>query len=220
MVHTSDSGFRSSSSRSRDKALRHPAVPRSLVSRLLALCLLVPFLATGCAWIEEPPQLDEGFTLGVLAGGVAEDFDLPSGIESESAVTYGLRAGYRVHPHWAVEVSAENLSEQDVRRRSRRMDVGDVDLAAFVLQLKAYTNDDALQGYGLVGIGLLDADVEDSSTGTSRNDTEALYRFGAGLETHSGAHWSFYAEGSYNLPEGWADDFRFFSIIGGMTYRF
>ncbi len=185
------------------------------------LVLVLPVVLAGCQFIDEPAHLRAGPYAGVVAGGAIDQFDLPSGLDSETSFTYGFRGGYRF-PRWvAIEVSYEELGSAEIELEFPRLDVGEVEGRTFVAQAKGYLTQAPLQPYALIGIGVIDAEIKDTlGVGIAENETETVYKLGGGLEAHSGEHLTFFVEGAWTKPAGKIHDFEYTSVLGGIMWRF
>ena len=195
-------------------ALRRGFLPLATIS--------LATLLSGCQFLDTPARLTDGPYLGAVAGASLEAFDLPSGLDSETGSVFGIRAGYRfLDQRAAVEFAYDELVAVDLELDLPRLDVGEVSGRTFMAQLKGYVNDAQIQGYGLVGLGMIEAEVKDTlGVGLEANDTEYAFKLGGGVEVHIGANWTFYAESSWTHPSHEFDDFEFFTVLGGVNYRF
>ncbi len=193
------------------------------LTRVLTLAgfALLPVI-TGCQFLDTPTRLSDGFYAGAVAGASLEQFDLPSGLDSETGATFGLRGGYRFfHHRAALEFSYEELVVVDLELDTPRLDVGEFSGRTFMAQLKGYANDAPIQGYGLVGVGLIDAEIKDNlGVGLAADESELAIKLGGGMEVHTGAHWTFFVEGAWTHPTDELDDFDFITVLGGVNYRF
>jgi len=156
---------------------------------------------------------------GVALGGVIEQFDLPGDADGESTWTAGLRGGYRFARYAAVELAYEELGENDLEVSST--DLGELSGRTFVVQGKGYLLHAPLQPYLLAGIGIIDAELDDSSgLGLGGSETDTVYKLGGGLEAHSGEHLTFFLESAWTKPDGDAEEFEYITVLGGVNWRF
>jgi len=178
--------------------------------------------STGCHTLDTPTVVKDGPYAAVVAGGVAESFDLPPGVDSNSAYAAGLRVGYRfMERRAAVELSYEQLGEFDFDLSDPPAEIGSFTGYTMTVQLKAYLNDAPLQFYGLTGVGILDAEVVDlAGIGLSDDGTDTIFKVGGGLVAHTGEHLSFFLEGVWTQPIDDLDEFTYTSILGGIGIRF
>lgn len=206
----------------RDRAPRFPRA--GLVLPAAVGAFLVAFLA-GCqtfdSTVNAPAVMRAGPYVGVVGGGVIEQFDLPSGVDAETSWTGGLRGGWRFRRFAAVELSYEELFANELELDGLGTELGEVEGRTFVVQGKGYLVDAPLQGYLLAGIGVIDAEFEDSlGLGFAEDETDTVYKLGGGLEAHSGEHLTFFIESAWTKPDGDSSDFEYVTVLGGVNWRF
>jgi len=195
------------------------ARPPGAAPLVAVLCSLLAGCQTFDEYIDAPAHVEAGPYAGVVAGGVVEQYDLPSGFDGETAWTAGLRGGWRFERHAAIELAYEEIFESDLDGPTGT--IGEVSGRTIVVQGKGYLVDAPLQPYLLAGIGLIDAEVDDSlGAGLSEDDTATVYKLGGGLEAHSGEHLTFFIESAWTKPDGDLSDYEFVTILGGVNWRF
>jgi opacity protein-like surface antigen len=166
------------------------------------------------------PYLGIAFAYGI------ENFDLSdvedafdTDIGTSDSLGLDVRAGYRLHPNFAVEGNFQYFDEF-------RFDVSGLDIAegeawSFTGNAKGYLLTDRFQPYGILGIGVLQAELGDTiGIGLSEEQAAFMARFGGGLDCYATENVIFNAEFSYVLPAGDLDAFQFIPLVFGIQYRF
>ncbi len=175
---------------------------------LLALALG----ASGCAVMKTPYSRD-GFYVGASMIGTVANFDDIGAIDlgdSELVAGIGIRGGYRFFDRFAFEVAYEGNDEFE-------FDSGaDVSIQSFTVQGKFFPLTGRIQPYGLVGVGLLDADV----TLTTVDEAEFLGRLGIGIEGYLTRSVPVFFEIDYNIPSSDLDELQYSAFQLGVMYRF
>ena len=187
----------------------------------LALLFSLPMLI-GCQALDAPARLKDGAYGGLSVGASLEQFDLPTGLESETGFVGGGHFGYRMFgQRVALEVAVDALPAVDIRVKSPRLDVGDVSGQRYMGRIKALTAPAPIQAYGLLGFGLVTLEIDETlGIGLSRHETELSGEAGIGLEVHSGDHWTLFSEAVWTIPSDELEDFEFLTVVGGFRYRF
>ena len=210
-----------------DRSPRRLSAPTRGVRGSARVAVWIPLLLAvsslvGCQALDAPARLKNGPYAGVSMGASLEQFDLPTGLESETGFVGGAHVGYRLFDRRvAVEAAFDALPAVDIRVKSPRLDVGDVSGERYMGRLKAFTAPAPIQAYGLVGFGLVTLEVEETlGIGLSRHETELSVEAGVGLQFHSGEHWTLYSEAVWTLPSDELEDFQFLTVVGGFSYRF
>lgn len=182
----------------------------------------------GCASSDQHHDWDrEGFTIGVGGIGALERFDLDdqqavlgSNITVEQPTFGGEgRVGYRFHPAIALEGVFQQYSEFEFEQHDDEFASGRAWAATG--NIKAYLAPGPLQPYALAGLGAMSLDVEDDlNTGLDLDETEMMWRFGAGIDAYVSGNVLLYGECTYNMPFDDLEDFRFLAIAAGVQFRF
>lgn len=189
---------------------------------------------------DEEEALDRNrfyFGLGPLYG--VENFrlrhqnaNLPAptgGLDANVDQSYGAeaRAGYRFHPHLAVELQGQYNGDFDVHTDAASpvgsVELGSVRLISSTANLKAYmVSDGPVQPYALGGVGILWADTDDRVAGSNlpHGDVEFAGRGGLGVDFYLSPMVAFYVEGTYLAPTGSLARFGNAAIAAGAQWHF
>lgn len=190
---------------------------------LLVACAILLNISPGSAQSDYGRT---GFFVGAGGGIALENFDLDeaetvSGVSidvSNSAAING-RIGYRLHPYIAAEVLFEYYPEFELEAVGTTF--AEADGFTFMLNAKGYPLDGQFQPYIVVGIGILDAELEDTlGAGLSEDETDFTARFGGGIDIYMTRSILINGEIAYYLPSGDLDEFDFLTIMAGIQYRF
>jgi opacity protein-like surface antigen len=180
-------------------------------------CMAAPAVA-----MAQADYARDGAYLG-LAGSVgiyteAEDDleDFFGDADIDPAVGLNVRAGYRMHPHFALEGEFEWLSEADIEVGGQ--DVATVQSFTGTVNGKGYLLKGRVQPFALIGLGGMGVRVE----GGGGSDAEGGFaaRFGGGVDIYITENFLAAIDASYMLPTGNADGADFVSIGWGFGYRF
>jgi len=160
-----------------------------------------------------------GAYLGVGVVGAFEQFDLGAAADQSDFIGYGFRAGYRLHPNVAAEMSFERYTEADLDVLGTS--VLDIDGWSITANAKGYPLTGRFQPYGLLGLGALYLNAEDQ-LGLGFSDDQAAFalRFGGGVDAYVTKNIVLNVEASYLLPTGDLDDFPLVPVSGSIQYRF
>ena len=141
-----------------------------------------------------------------------EDFDVDeAGVSGDVDDTHGIsgRLGYRFHPHIAVELQADRYQDFDVDGTALGVPFdGKVEAWSLMSNGKAYLLTGQFQPYGLLGAGILDADItltDDLGLGikVSEDDTAFAWQVGAGVDYYlQDKDLAVTVEGAYHVPTG------------------
>jgi opacity protein-like surface antigen len=222
------------------------ALPSHLLGEI-AVAAFVILLAGGIASAESDNFERLGLIVGV-GGTVAIPTDLEnrihvtngpavSGFDVDPAPGYALRAGYRFHPNFAVELRFEGLNEIDVSVKDARRPVGENRGTSTVAQIsgwtvtadaKAYLLTGRVEPFVVVGVGAIDINVENKSDPIAlvtvnledREGTEFAGRVGGGIDFHLTDRFALVFAASYVLPAGNLERYEYVSFDWGIQYRF
>jgi hypothetical protein len=198
--------------------------PRSGARRwgLLLLGGVMLVGASGCRSVEPTGPPGDGLYLGAIAGAWWENFDMPTAFAVDQSAQFGARVGTRLlDRRAALELSLEHLVPVDLEVEDPSVVVGEVSGDLLMAHWKGYLVDAPLQGYWLVGAGVIDGEVtEDVGGGLASAGREFTWRVGAGVEIHTGPEWSTQLEGTWTQPGGELDAFGYYSIVVGILRRF
>ncbi len=126
--------------------------------------------------------------------------------------------GYRVHPNIAIETQLEYSSyEADFFG----LDI-DVNLLTFTTNLKGYVLTGQFQPFALVGVGVMNAELDIDGSAGSRTHSESDFaaRFGGGIDYWINESISVGLTSSYVLTTGDVDGVDYVSLALGIQYRF
>lgn len=200
------------------------ALKRQTSESILRVSLALVFLgAAGCqsaqGWEHAP------FAAAELTYGF-EDFDLSdaedaSGLELDADSSYGLglRAGTFLQPNVAVEVQGQLFDAFDIDVPGQS--AAEVDVWAATVNLKVYTDLTArYHVYGLLGLGAMSADLDDSRNFFADLDAISVAgRAGMGLEGRLGWPLYWFVEAAVLEPFDDLDGLRVLTLTGGLGWR-
>jgi opacity protein-like surface antigen len=165
------------------------------------------------------------------------------GVDVDPGIGLHARAGYRFHPRVAADFHFEWVPEIDVSNdRTRRptggrtadnpSTIAEVEVKTFTLDTRAYLWTGRIQPYALVGVGLMDVNVNNESALMGGRvptvvmdfeDDEGMEfaaRFGGGLEFYFSERFALALDATYVLPTGDIDGYDYVSVQWGFLYRF
>ena len=190
---------------------------------LLSLCCIG--FSSSLVVAQETEEYSEFARKGFYAavGGIYafENFNRTNGILFDDAPGFNLRLGYRLHPYIAVEAEGERTMGFDVKQFN-----GDINTWVATINGKVFALTGQFQPYGLLGVGAMNATTNGSlvfvgSNGRpSTNETDVVFRYGAGVDAYVTKNWVVNLEGSYINPRGDVGALEYFTIGGGLQYRF
>lgn len=141
-------------------------------------------------------------------------------VDMDDGVGFGVYGGYRVHPHFAVEVEFEMLPDVDVGIDGLG-DFFEIETWTLTANGKVFLLTGRTQPYLLAGLGVMEVDAEDTvGVGVSVTDSDFALRFGAGLEFYVTESVVGSAGIDYVLPTGDVEYLDYVSIGVGIQYRF
>ncbi|MEM9174722.1 MAG: porin family protein [Myxococcota bacterium] len=153
-----------------------------------------------------------------------ENFDTPDFAVDDSRGV-AVFAGWRVHPHIAIEARGEILQGFDARAKETTTALQTATLDGFLVTAgpKFYALTGAFQPYAGVGFGAFSAEIDgvfdDGSTATDQI-TEAVVRPAAGIDYYLSEHLVVNLEAAYVAPGGDLDGLDFGLISAGLSLRF
>lgn len=163
------------------------------------------------------PEMDcarLGPYLGVGGVYAVELFDDNGSARTSNSGGYHVKAGYRFHPHAAVEARFEHYLQFD-------LDPGNIEAMSATINGKAFLLTGRWQPYALLGMGWI------HGNGSAGNNPQAAHpsngfamRFGGGLDVCLTEHISMGPEFAYLLPTGSANDLDMFTVSLGLSYKF
>jgi opacity protein-like surface antigen len=195
------------------------------VRRLYSLGFVLALALSGCAG-QDGRFAREGFSIGAGAGLALEQFDVDEAedllgvnVSVDDSFTLEGRAGYRFHPHFALEGVYQHYDEFQIEALGT--DILSIDGWSATANLKGYLLTGRIQPYGLAGIGILDLEIKDDvGAGLEADESDVLTRFGLGVDAYVTEGIVVFVEGAYNLPLDDLDDLPFISATAGLQFRF
>jgi opacity protein-like surface antigen len=184
--------------------------------RMWALSLALTFACISPSLAQEAANYGRsGFYLGGGGTYAIEDFNNTAGLNFKNGPGFNFRLGYRFHPNIAVEAMGERVDAFDLKG------VSGVEINTWTgtLNGKFFALTGRFQPYGLVGIGAMRAQAKVSGFGNT-TDTDFAFRFGGGMDSYLTENWLINVEFSYVKPTGDVKDINYFSLGGGIQYRF
>lgn len=184
----------------------------SVLLTIIFLTMVSPALAQESTNYSRP-----GFYLG--AGGLyaIEDFDTGSRVGVDNEFGYNFRLGYRITPNIAIEVMGERVDGFDLTNAVGQS----VDTWVGTANGKFFFFTDRFQPYLLAGLGAMHAQAEIRQGFKVDSDvTGFAFRYGGGLDSYITEHWLVNLEISGVKPTGDTKNLDYFSLGGGIQYRF
>jgi opacity protein-like surface antigen len=139
----------------------------------------------------------------------------------DNAWGMNARAGYRLHPRFALEGQWEWLTDTD--RENTLSDGTRVDdkISLFTLtgNAKYYLLTERIQPYAIAGAGWSRSRIKQSFDSTRRNNGFTA-RFGGGVDLYGSPDVALSLEAAYVLNTGGLDDLSYVSLGAGLTLRF
>ena len=189
---------------------------------ILSLCLIG--LSTSLAIAQDIKEHSEFARKGLYIGGggiyAIEDFD-GSNISFDDSAGFNIRAGYRFHPHLAIEGLVERALKFDVKNGR-----GSVNTWLGTVNAKAFALTGQIQPYGLLGIGAMNAATKgpvrlvDSKGRASKSETDVAFRFGGGMDGYLTKDWVVNFEGAYVAGRRNVKAVDQIILSVGLQYRF
>jgi len=178
-------------------------------TQLIAVAALAALLCTTGATAQmETPR---GFYLAGGAGAAIHNFD-DEGFDFSQAGGGNGRFGYRIARWVAVEGQYDFAGRYDASGVE-----ADLRLHTATVNARAYPREGLLQPYGLVGLGVMHANL-DADAGDASDEGFAM-RVGAGVDLFADGIVTLFLETSYVIPFGDVDDFQYATIGGGALFR-
>ena len=176
-------------------------------------------------FISSISQADEnaGWYGGLSVGSAFENFDLPSGVDTDDSIVLGAQLGFRyktdndsVHP--ALEFKFRWFDDFDVDYLGS--DVAEVEAWSISLRPKVYFGNSTVQPYLLAGVGWMDGELSIPALSYSVSESDLLLEVGGGIEFMVGSRTSLFIEADYLLPQGDLEDFEVWEVGAGLNIRF
>ena len=197
-----------------------------MICRTLFLALGLSCTIIAPAFSQEPTDYSRsGFYIGIGGLYAIEDFDNTGPLEFDNGPGVNFRLGYRFHPNIAVEAMGERVDAFDLNlSRSGFLGSGKAEINTWTgtVNAKFFALTERFQPYGLLGIGAMRAEAKAKGPGGSAktDDTDLAFRFGGGVDSYITENWLINLEVSYVRPTGDVDDINYYSLGGGIQYRF
>lgn len=186
-----------------------------MTSHLAGVLFGILLLTCGLAYGQDLPQYARpGFYLG--AGGVYAIEDITSNVDWENAPGFNGRMGYRFNPYVAVEAMIERIDAFEPKGFNG---VGYKTWTG-TLNGKIFALTDRFQPYGIVGIGAMRLEGNNPGSANDFHNTDLAFRVGVGLDSYMTEHWLVNVEISNVNPTGDVDGITYYSLGGGIQYRF
>jgi opacity protein-like surface antigen len=171
-----------------------------------------PYVGMGLAIASftEAEEADEKELLFLLGYAVDVSYDTGVGLD--------LVAGYRFHPHIAAQVHLQYLPDTAVTVDG--IEFLNLNVLTFTADLKGYLLTGRIQPYGLVGVGFMYLDLEETDFFFAVDFTDFAARLGGGVDYYFTENLVFNAEIGGVLPTGTLEDLDQFTFSAGLQYRF
>jgi opacity protein-like surface antigen len=161
------------------------------------------------------PYLGLAGSLGVYT---KEDDLVGDAGDIDPSIGLNARAGYRFHPHIALEGQFEWLSGADADVGGLG-NIGELESWTATLNVKPYLLTGRVQPFLLVGVGAMQATL-DPNFGSEQDETDFAARFGLGTDIYITRNLYAALDVSYVLPADDLEDFDYFSFGWGLGFRF
>ncbi|MDH3504907.1 MAG: porin family protein [Nitrospirota bacterium] len=186
-------------------------------SHIAGVLFGILILTCGQAYAQSAPQYARpGFYIGGGGAYAIEDFDNTFGLDFDNGPGFNGRLGYRFHPHIAIEAMIERVDAFDLKG----FNGVEINTWTGTLNGKFYALTDRFQPYGLLGMGAMRAEANLPGSSNDFDDTDFAFRVGVGLDSYMTEHWLVNVEISNVHPSGDVDDINYYSLGGGIQYRF
>lgn len=187
----------------------------------LALLLALPALAGA-----DEGYARRGLYLGLHSSYAGELFEsaiedsLPGiDLEVDDSRSLQARIGYRLFSWLALEAQAELYDDYNIQLLG--VDAAELDGWSLTLMGKWYPLTGRIQPYLLAGGGYMEVNLSDQlSLGLSEDGSGSVAQGGAGLDFYLTRHLLVNVEAVYAFPMGGVADLDFWTVRGGLEYRF
>ena len=168
------------------------------------------------------PHARKGFYAGLGGLFALENFDRDAAIEggntnleigADNGGGFGLRGGYRLHPHFASELLFQYYAGFSVNNRSNGKN-DNFNGWSLTLNAKGYPLLGRIQPYALGGFGML------GFTEKRGPDFGFVARLGGGVDFYLSESVMLSLEGAYVLPAGSIDDYQFATFGADIQFRY
>ena len=191
---------------------------------LLSLALLLAW--PGAAGAEDEGYARRGVYLGFHSVYTGERFEseiedsLPGvDLSVDDSRGLNLRFGYRLFPWLALEAHAEVYDDYNIELLG--VDAAEMDGWSLGLVGKFYHFTGRLQPYLLLGGGYMEVNLSDQlALGLSEDGSGSVLQGGAGVDIYLTQHFVLNLESSYAYPMGGVENLDFWTVRGGIEYRF
>src|SRR5215475_10991610 len=146
----------------------------------LLACVAVPVDADAQDYARNGAYLGLAGSVGIYTEAEDDLEDVFGNADIDPALGLNVRAGYRLHPHFAIEGEFEWLSEADIQVGGQ--DVATVESFTGTANGKAYLLTGRVQPFALIGIGGMGVRIEGGGGSASESDFAA--RFGGGVDIY------------------------------------
>jgi hypothetical protein len=164
--------------------------------------------------VEESDYAEVGPYIGLGGVYAIELFD--GGMNVDNSNGFHVRAGYRVHPHVAVEARYEHYLGFETDPFP-----GHFEGWSLTGNVKGFILTGRWQPYLLFGMGYLDINYPGANrAGDARPGDDFAMRFGMGFDAHLSDLISIGPEIAYVLPVGDAEDLDFLTVGLGLQFNF
>ncbi len=186
----------------------------------IALAPTILLFASGSAYAQTdygggPDYARNGVYLGLGGTYAIENYQNTGGLSIDDGLGINSRLGYRFHPRFSVELAFEWIDEFEIEGTSFR-----VETWILTGNAKVHFLTGLIQPFGLVGVGVMHADLRGGGLGSITDDEDFAARFGGGVDLYASEHIVIAVEASYVRPTGDVDDLDYVSIGWGLHYRF
>ena len=152
----------------------------------------------------------------VALSGVAALEDFKDQGSVDDSLGLDLRAGVRLHPHFATELAFQWIEGFDV---SNGGNLNEIEIWTLTGNVKAYLLTGQVQPFAMLGMGVMESEKE-LIGGLVREDTVFVARLGGGLDFYASKNVVLVLEASYVLPAPSIEELKYLSLSWGFQYRF
>jgi opacity protein-like surface antigen len=169
-----------------------------------------------------------GFYVGAdMVGGSYTEIEdeledaVPVGIDVDTAIGFDAYAGYRLHPNVALEAEFELLPETDIEA-SGFGTFAEIETWTLTGNAVVYVLTGRIQPFALIGLGVMQAEVEDTvGLGVDEDEAGFAVRFGGGVDIYVTENVAVSVGVDYVLPgDDDLEDTDYVSYGGGAMLRF
>jgi len=162
-----------------------------------------------------PDFARNGVYLGVAGTYAFENFDTPGSLDADDTLGLNARLGYRLHPYVSAELEFEWLEGFDLNVAG-----AEVEAWALTANAKGHLMTGRIQPFLLVGLGIMQAEIDGAGVFGDPKQEGFAARFGGGVDVYATENFVVSVGADYVLPTGDLDGLDYVALQWGFQYRF